>query len=723
MSLNGAESSKSDAPAIHLFHPIYHTYCTPIRSRVDVDRSWPIRLDDLDTEDLIDAFSEPPQFAERLAPVSIQFGDVYIKAYNWTELRIKILRNALDLFGMIGRFMESTLQQGGSGSKIPFTSLSLDPDTLHRVVELDYESGESTYQQLVQQITDGTIALALTTPFQGLLPQLSDTEIRLCAKVTFVFYLRLIRKYHEFLKRNGEDGLAVLPFWLPENAYHSRVTKIIEEEFSEFCKKERLGRPHLVFLLDSNQAEYRENDVLMKTWNVMNGTPTQAKGDTGPKKAVKPQTQQGNLHPAVEGASVVFRDRAFSDWVVYANPSVKKLLDRTIAKVDSDLNNQDVHYGWAHFEDLDALAVNPKSVFNLKQKLVKLAELGYVPLSPDFYVRGKLRGHLGCTPIEPQPVVLQENTAGGDWHPESRNFSRWEGIRTNPKDSKLVVADNRKYKRQLPEGFQEHEGSQGWKVGWSKCRNACIKAVIGNLETCEGGMAEVLGNLVGGNNAKKKSQNVMEFLSHYTYVYWREHFIQHDLSEADINIHEFANDHLRAGLKANLSEKDAAIAGAAAQAIYFALDSGRSTGTKPEHMDQRAFYQNVAMLTLAMCDAVYVYHWLKDTKRARKIVDLLKTELIGFETAYQRHGLTNYGIRRKNWEESLESEVPDSKDNVVKRAARRVAAVHLRPLGYTRDFNREDELTPTTVGHLWTDEINNINCKYENPYCCGAREA
>ncbi|MBI3736182.1 hypothetical protein HY256_06680, partial [Candidatus Sumerlaeota bacterium] len=693
-----------------------------IRSRIDVDRSWPVHLEDMDTEDLIDTFSEPPQFAERLAPVSVQFGDGYVKGHNWTEMRIKILRNALDLFGMIGRFMESTLQQSGGGAKIPFTSLSLDPDTIHRIVELDYESGESTYQQLIQQISDGTIALSLTTPFHTLLPLLSDTEVRLCARISFIFYLRLIKKYQDFLKRHNEEGLVVMPFWIPENAYQQRVGAIIEEEFRAFCKKERLGRPHLVFLLDSNQASYRENDVLMKSWNLVSSSVNGHLKHETPKKGAKGAHSE-SIHPAVEASSVVFRDRAFSDWVVYANPSVKKLLDRTIAKVDSDLNAQGVHYCWAHFEDLDGLTHSSKSILNLKQKLVKLAELGYVPLSPDFYVRGKLRGHLGCTDIEPQSVELFDNTAGADWHPDSRTFSRWEGLKINSKDGSEVVVEHRKYRRQTPDGFVEVEGPQCWKLGWSKVRSHCIKAVVGDLDTCAGGMAEVLGDFVGGQNARKKSQNVLEFLSYYTYVYWREHFIQHDLSEADINIHEFANEHLRAGLKQNLSEKDAAIAGAAAQAIFFALDSGRSTGTRPEHMDQRGFYQNVSMLTLALCNGAYVYNWLKDTKRARKMVDLIKNELIGFEGAYQRYDLSEYGVKRKNWEEALLSEIDDSKENVVRRAARRVAAVHLRPLGYTRDFSRDDELTTTSVGHLWTDEIANINCKYENPYFCGVREA
>jgi hypothetical protein len=172
-----------------------------------------------------------------------------------------------------------------------------------------------------------------------------------------------------------------------------------------------------------------------------------------------------------------------------------------------------------------------------------------------------------------------------------------------------------------------------------------------------------------------------------------------------------------------MTEAEAAIAGTAAQAVFFALDSGRTSGTHFEHMDQRAFYQNVAMLTLALCNCVYIHHWLGDAKKARKYVDLIKTELIGFHNAHQRYKLSAVGVTRKSWERNLESEIKDSRDNIVRRAATRVAACHLRPLGYTKDFSREDELITTNVGHLWSTELNNPNCKYENPDFCGVREA
>lgn len=723
-----SDTEKNGASPINLFHPIYHSYTSLDGSRIDIDRSWPVHLEDQDPEDLIDTFSEPPEFVERLSPVSVQFGDGVLTGNNWTELMIKVYRHSLDLFEGIGNYIESAMKQGRDPvEKVPFTSISIEPDTLHRIIEMDYETGESTYARLMSQFSQGIVAPCLTTPFHSLLPLLGDTEIRLCARISFTFYLPILKKYQEFLNRRGEGDLAVVPFWVPETAFHGRLERILHEEFKKFCKKEHLGIPHLVFLLDSDQTEHKEYDVLMKSWNLLEHN---GRRSTNGSKQFK---GSNGIHPAVEDSSVVFRDRVFSEWVVYANPSVKKVLDRTIAKVDSDLNQQGVHYGWAHFEDFESLAYSPRSVLNFKQKLVQLTELGYVPLSPDFYVRGKLRGQLGFARSEPMTVKVRDNSAGADWVPNSDTFARWEGLRkhdgngTNRAAGKshenLTVSEHRGYVRQTRNGNVEEEGFQCWKLGWSKVSATCWSSVVGNLDTCEGGMAEVLANFTGTKSAVVRQENVANFLHAYAYIYWREHFIQHDMSEADINVHRLANDHLRRKQKGRLKEKDAAIAGAAAQAIYFAMESKRSSATRHENMDQRAFFQNAVMLTLAMCDAVHVYHWLKDSKKSRRIVDMITAELIGFSGAFDRYDLSRWGVSRKSWDIAIESHIEESKENIVARAARRVAASQLRPLGYTHDFSREDELTPVSVGHLWTTELSNTNCCYENRYFCGVSEA
>jgi hypothetical protein len=101
---------------------------------------------------------------------------------------------------------------------------------------------------------------------------------------------------------------------------------------------------------------------------------------------------------------------------------------------------------------------------------------------------------------------------------------------------------------------------------------------------------------------------------------------------------------------------------------------------------------------------------------------LLKTELLEFDTAFERYNLAQYGVSIQQWKKAIRSEVEDSKDNVVKRAALRIAARHLRPLGYVKDFTRQDANVTTNVGHIWSIESCRENFCYENTAFCGVNE-
>ncbi len=719
-SIASTDPQRNGQSAINLFHPIYHCFTYPIGCRTDIERILPANLEDEDTEELIDNFSEPPVWVERFSPLAVQVGDQIIRGKNASDLMLKVYRTMFDLFQGVGRFIESTMSQstGDDGITFPFMSVCIDPDTMHRIIEADYESGDTTYSTIIKLFSQGTVSPCLTTPFHSLLPLLnSDAEIRLCVRSSLIFYLRIVKIFSDFLGRHGENGLLVVPFWLPESAYSQRLLDILDEEFQTMLKKEKLGAGHLLLMLDNHQAENQENDVLMKSWNQV---PVSHAGNGRSKSAAR--DKHDGLHPGVQNASLLFRDRAFSDWVIHANPSVKKLLDRTIAKVDSDINSQNVHYGWAHFEEMEAITYTPRAMINFQQKLIKLTELGYLPLAPDFYIRGKLRGEFGCTHHEPQNVSVKDGSAGNGWDlTDSKCLGRWLGRREGCEGPDAFIA--KPYQRLLPNGEKvTEEGSPCWKIAWHKAHQKCYQAVVGDLETLKGGMVEVLATLCGHDNAERRRQNVHDFLANYTYVYWREHFIQHDLAEADINIEELSNKYLRAGIKRELEPLEIGIAGAAAQAIYFALDSTRSVGTGYENMDQRAFYQNVVMITLALVNSIYVSHWQGNPKNGRKLLGLLNTELVDFENAFERYQLAKLGFNKSEWIGAIKSEIEESRDNVVKRAAMRVAARHLRPLGYTKEFSRQDANATTNVGHIWSIETGRDNFCYENRFFCGVSE-
>ncbi len=71
---------------------------------------------------------------------------------------------------------------------------------------------------------------------------------------------------------------------------------------------------------------------------------------------------------------------------------------------------------------------------------------------------------------------------------------------------------------------------------------------------------------------------------------------------------------------------------------------------------------------------------------------------------------------------SRSSQIDENPTNIIERATRRIAARHLRPLGFRKDFTKEDEQITTNVGHVWSAEVENTSYKWENKLYCGLRE-
>jgi hypothetical protein len=451
----------------------------------------------------------------------------------------------------------------------------------------------------------------------------------------------------------------------------------------------------VLLLLDNVQAQNCDLDVLMKSWN-------QIELDGGVRM------------------SVLFRDRAFSDWVTYSNPSVKKLIDRTIAKVDSELNRLGVDYCWSHFEEIESLTFSSKSAMNFEQKIVKLAQLSYMAVSPDFFVRRKMSGAFGRAAHEPQTVSLRNNSSWAVNH-NIPSMGRWVGLLDSNARFPLVD-ENRPYLRRTRTGKTQENGPQCWKIAYTRARSTCTTLLKGDPDTMTGGFLEVLAGICGAKDPKITARNVADFLTHYIQAYLREHFIQHDLSEADAHIEGLVKDYLLRDCRKRPSESDIAMAGVAAQGYYFALESHSSYATHYENLDQRAMYQSVVMLTLAFRNLIALKQWQKRPDEVRKLADVLREELVGFANAYERYRLADYGVTRIEWEDAIKSAVDDTPMNLVERAARRVAARHLRPLGLRKEFPAEDANITTNVGHIWTTEIENTNYKWENKLFCGMKE-
>ena len=677
-------------------HPVYHGYSNNVGSRIDIDRVLPPDLDDADLDEWLDKLSEPPKYLERIAPVSTVIGSDIVRGRNWSEMTVKSYRVFLRIFTSIAYYIRQALaEKFNERAMIPFTSCCVDPDTLHRVVELDYEQGENTYGTFMDLYRTGVMAPCITVPFHVILPLLhSDFDRRLVVRIGLLLYWKIVRDYHEFIKSAHGDSQFIVAFWLPECGYSHNTLKILHEEFKAFTKKEGVPNAHLVLLLDNVQAKDRDTDVMMKAWN---------------------QVKVGKDH-----VSVVFRDRSFSDWVTYSNPSVKKLIDRTIAKVDSELNEEMVNYCWSHYEEIESLTFSSKSAASFEQKVVKLAQLSYLAVSPDMFIRRKINGKFGKADNEPMDVELRDNSGWNDRH-TNVSLGRWEGVLDSNAVFKLVD-ENNPYTRRTRTGKVAETGPQCWKLAFNEALKRCAMVAKGDSETMKGGFLEVLAGICGHKDPKIVQRNVENVLTHYTYVHWREHFIQGDMSEAEIQISELAQDYLMKDVRKKLSDENIVRAGVAAQGYFFTLDSQRSQATYHENLDQRAVYQNLTMLMLGMCNYITLMHWDGKKAEANKALDVLKAELFDFETAFHRYRLADYGVTEQEWREAIKSMVDESELNIVARVARRLAARHLRPLGYKKDFTREDEHITSNCGHLWTVEVENSNYKWENKLFCGMRE-
>ncbi|MBN1899909.1 hypothetical protein JW926_01120 [Candidatus Sumerlaeota bacterium] len=685
---------------MNYLHPVYLIYSYQVGSRIDISRLLPVDPGKEDPEMLMDTLSDAPRYIERIAPVSTKIGEELLRGKNWTELVIKGYRIFTRIFSHISSYVGQTLEDMfKERGMIPFISFGIDPDTIHRIIEMDYELNENTYGKLINLYNNGAIAPCVNTPFHAILPMLqNEYDVRLLIRIGFQFYWPILKSYYEYIEEVHREKSFVVSFWLPEGGYNARALEILHEEFKAKCKQEKIKDGHLVLLMDNAQAIERDNDILMKTWNIV----------------TMPSNQK-------EFISVVFKDRHFSDWVTFSNPSVKKLLDRTIAKMDSDLNEKKINYCWSHFEDIAALTYTVKAANNFEQKIIKLTELGYLPISPDCFIRRKMNKRFALSSRDPHPVMLRDNTAWNDWHADNISLGRWEGTLDSNAEYK-IVDENHPYLRLTKDGEIEEPGPQCWKLALNRALEICASLVKGNPEKLQGGMVEVLARLIPSKDAKAIRNNVDAFLVQYSLIHWKEHFLQHDYTEADISIQEIVDTHLLHGVKARFTPTKYAIAAVAAQAYYFCLDARKSSATYWENCDQRAVYQNVAMLVLGMVNAVYVYHWQKQLPEAKKIIQCLKQELVQFETAYQRYNLAEYGITEVEWKDAIKSNLEETPLNVVERAARRIAARHLRPLGYRKEFSLEDENIPTGVGHIWSREVINSNYNWENRFFCGLHE-
>ncbi|HBF35418.1 TPA: hypothetical protein DDW35_12725, partial [Candidatus Sumerlaeota bacterium] len=644
----------------------YHSFTHLAGSRVDIERVLESDLRRSDPDDIVDDFSEPPHFYERLSPVTTTLGEAPIKGRNWTDMMIKCYRMFGKIFARSSGVLHQSLEAAHrEGDMAPFMSLSVDPDTLVRLLERDNEAGENSYWKLMELFEAGALAPSVTVPFHVILPLLrNEFDQRLCIRLALQFFRPQLKTYEKYLKIARENQM-VVSFWAPETALDASVIQIIQEEFFAFCTREKFAKPHLVLLASAPQANKQALDLVMKHWCAL---------------------KNGNANKNV---SLIFCDPSFSEWMMGSHPSIKKIIDRTIAKVDAGMDERGADYAWAHFEDLETLTYTARGAVNLEQRILKLCELGYLALSPDTFVRRKVMGKFGVDPTEPIPAGLYNNSPATDGQELPAVYSTWRGWSVG-KDGVPKIHPATPFERTGAKTNVKCTGSASWKIAWTKTLHTCVESIAGDPGKLQNGVLSILAKLSGQKTKEDQRKAVEQFLLEYGMIYWREHFTQHNLSEADLRIDDMAARALRPGVKKELTPEEIATVGAAAQSYFFLLDAHNSLGMHALNIDQRALYQNAVMLTLSFCMAIAALHYHGQEEKAAELANLLESELLGFANAYERYNLAEFGVDKKDWEKTIASETPDSKLNVVERAARRIAARHLEDFGYNDQFPEDD---------------------------------
>lgn len=690
--------------ATQRLHPVQVEYGYHIGSRIDIESELPPVLDDEDPEEVLDLLSSPPTFLERIAPVSFTVGPEHITGKNPSETYAKFFRMYQRMLqmvaGVVRQVSRSKFEERGS---LAFLGLAFCPEIVRRQIEFDYDHADNTYSRYIELIRNGDVSPVATVPFHVLLPKLDEFEIRLLIRIGLSFYWPLLLYYNRAVRRKLGEDLFIATFWLPEGGFSRKVMEVLHTEFVKKCEEEKVGRHHLVLLLETGQVREREHDILMKRWH-----------------SIRPTTMTRDY------VSLVFREPTFTEWVIQGHPSVKKMLDRTIAKVDASLREAGIDYLWSHFEPVESLLTTHKTALNFQQKIVKLTELGYQPLSPDAFVRRKMLEVYAREDQEPRRCTPLDNTAWSGWEDSRNDLTRWEGLYSPDGASGSPRVDrDRPYSRRDQKADPVPEpGHQCWKPALSNALAACHRAVVGETRTFLGGMLQLLRELVPIERIPIQRRNVENFLVRCSLIHWREHFIQTLYAEADIQLLEFAQETLLEGCAedAEITEDQACIAGVAARAVYFSFEAQRSMVFTPENLDQRAAYEAVSMMTLAFVHAMLAWTWSGKREEADSLYEVLKRELNEFEFAYDRQDLASLGVERKEWEKAIRSEIEDSDLNVVTRASRRVAARHLRKMGYRDTIPRSDEHISTATGHLWTLEVDQPNMRWENVTFCGLAE-
>ena len=693
------------------FHPLFHLFLTLPGTAVDLhDSNLPAVLEeDHETDTAIDALSAPPKFHERMTQISTMIGKTLVRGNNYTDLMMRCMHVIFERMDKVHSFA-STLPHSKpsrvNNAIAPSFSFAFAPEEMQRLIEQDYETGDLTFSYYLKLVGNGVIAPFVTFPFHSLLPTIEDYDKRVIIRAGFNIYWPILTLHNNTIAKACGDKLFILPVQLPQLGYDIATLRIICQEAQLKANKEKTENVQLLLLLDYSQLHSTDLDQQMRS--------------IGRIDLSELGIGNGNVW-------TIHTDIKFSSWTNRNMNMVKKVVDRTIAKVDVEWESKKLDYTWLHTDPLDEVLQTERGLDALEERFVKLHQLGHTPCAPDFYLRAKLSGQWKRLPGEPHSVKVKNRSACDEWNIERASFGRWLGL-YNTETQFAFVDASRPYTRLIPKNIPVQEpGSQAWKIAWNLVLNRFVQHLRGNIATMQGGMLGALAQIVGEQHPiVTVKKNVQAFLAQYSMAYYRDIFVQQQWSEQECSLHVLC-DELTQGLQREpLTGEEMAMAGMAAQGYYFLQHARRTQGLHWENPDQSAMFETVIFLMAAIRNTCYLYQWREEPELKKELFDMVRRELFEFHKVYTRYNLNHYGITPAEWEQVMKSQVDDLPDNIFTRTARFAAANMLVKLGFQVTENDppviKDRWVGSACGHIWNSDCVQTNLKWDNKYFCGVTE-
>ncbi|AHF79423.1 polysaccharide deacetylase family protein [Thermococcus paralvinellae] len=401
---------------------------------------------------------------------------------------------------------------------------------------------------------------------------------------------------------------SVVGFWLPENVITRKTAGIITEATDK----------GIVFLLDERQFV----------------------GLNLPQAKFSCNTYKCDGRTAF----LFGRDHQLSDAFAFNTLDAEGLI-RAVAegRVDVFKEKEGIPYLVFLSSDLEALLSNPQQLDKFLKWVKGLKEKGVEAVNAVEFVRKKLSAEYKCLEGECSEqfrINVKDYSSWSDYYDLSidgrTSDMRWTGVRRE--DNKVI---NRWHKGK--------KVSQLWKFALTKLFRELNRAV-------RFGVMDLIKKY---SNADDDS--IEEFLVRYARIFFREHYEYFDLDTSVDYVTE------------PIKDVDPALSLKLGRIYYIMLLANHSCPRFWENIDTRVTFGNVVAISKALIELIEIY--IEENSERANFLLLEYMKLLAFPQLYydydlfRMQGLEGWETSEEAWFASLESEVPNSKYNVVTRAA------------------------------------------------------